>query len=386
MLGLIACHRLNVPLMFKFLKKNKAEKENSPEIESAGGTADLETPAGNDPSSEPTPSAEPTDPPLEHPGKHPGPQLGEQAPAAAPLGVKLRRSRNGLGDRLKSLFSLRRQVDEDLLEEVETLLLTSDVGAEASLAISDALSSRVKRKQLNDSQAVWEALHSELLEMIGPVEQPLEIDTSKRPFVILVVGVNGVGKTTTIGKLARRFQDEGLTVMLAAGDTFRAAAIEQLQTWGQRNAVPVVAQANGADSASVIFDALESAKAKDIDVLIADTAGRLHTQANLMDELAKIKRVMGKLDDQAPHEVMLVIDGGTGQNALAQAEQFQQAIGVTGLTVTKLDGTAKGGVLFALAKKLGLPIRFIGVGEGVKDLRPFQAEAFVEAIVGDQHD
>jgi fused signal recognition particle receptor len=241
------------------------------------------------------------------------------------------------------------------------------------------LTRRVSRKELTRPEALQAALKEELLALLKPCEQPLAVQGHK-PYVILMVGVNGVGKTTTIGKLARRYMGEGRSVMLAAGDTFRAAAVEQLQVWGERNNVPVVAQHTGADSASVIFDALQAAQARGIDVLIADTAGRLHNKDNLMEELKKVVRVMGKLDDSAPHEVMLVLDAGTGQNALAQAAQFQQWVGVSGLTLTKLDGTAKGGVIFAIARKLGLPIRFIGVGEAAEDLRPFEAVEFIEAL------
>jgi len=247
--------------------------------------------------------------------------------------------------------------------------------------VIDALQQRAKRDKLKDSDEVRSALREELVNILQPVEQPLEIPDTITPFVILIVGVNGAGKTTTIGKLAKQLQDGGKSVMLAAGDTFRAAAIEQLQTWGERNNVPVIAQDIGSDSASVIFDALQSAKARGIDVLIADTAGRLHTQTGLMDELRKVKRVLTKIDESAPHETMIVLDGGTGQNALSQAEQFNQAMDLDGLVITKLDGTAKGGVVFAIADKMGLPIRFIGVGEKVADLEVFEAKRFVDALV-----
>ena len=253
------------------------------------------------------------------------------------------------------------------------------MGVDATLEIIDHLTQRVSRKELTRPEALQAALQEELLTLLKPCEQPLEVQGHK-PYVILMVGVNGVGKTTTIGKLAKRYMGEGRSVMLAAGDTFRAAAVEQLQVWGERNGVPVVAQHTGADSASVIFDALQAAQARNVDVLIADTAGRLHNKDNLMEELKKVVRVMGKIDPEAPHEVMLVLDAGTGQNALAQADHFRQWVGVSGISLTKLDGTAKGGVIFAIAKKLGLPIRFIGVGEAVEDLRPFQAEQFIEAL------
>jgi fused signal recognition particle receptor len=266
------------------------------------------------------------------------------------------------------------------MEEIETLLLMADIGVEATTEIIQRLTDRVERKQLSDGDALQAALKQELAELLEPVDQPLELHTDQSPMVILMVGVNGVGKTTTIGKLAKKYQAEGKSVMLAAGDTFRAAAVEQLQVWGDRNNVPVVAQHTGADSASVLFDALESAKAKNVDVLIADTAGRLQNKDNLMQELQKVVRVMQKLDPSAPHEVMLVLDAGTGQNAISQAKEFKEAVGVTGITLTKLDGTAKGGIIFAIAKQFGLPIRFIGVGEQADDLRPFEAKAFVEAL------
>lgn len=275
----------------------------------------------------------------------------------------------------------RKTLDEDTLEELETLLLSSDVGIEATQAILNNLVDRVSRKELKDNQALLLALRETLIELLSPVESPLIIAPSKSPFVILVVGVNGVGKTTTIGKMTQRFQSEGHSVMLAAGDTFRAAAVEQLQTWGQRHDVPVIAQHTGADSASVIFDAVQAAKSRHIDVLIADTAGRLHNKDNLMTELEKVLRVMKKIDDTAPHEVILVLDAGTGQNAINQAEAFTKVAPLDGLVLTKLDGTAKGGIIFALAKKLGLPVRFIGVGEQAADLNRFKAEEFVDALL-----
>lgn len=294
----------------------------------------------------------------------------------------LTRTRAGFSDGLASLLLGKKTIDDDLLEEIETQLLVADVGVEATAKILGALTERLHRKELSDSDALYEALQEELANIVKPADSGggLVIDTSKKPYVILMVGVNGVGKTTTIGKLAKKLQMEGKSVMLAAGDTFRAAAVEQLEVWGERNNIPVVAQHTGADSASVIFDAVQSAQAKGVDVLIADTAGRLHTKSNLMDELTKVKRVMAKLDDTAPHEAMLVLDAGTGQNALNQAQQFHEAVGVTGITLTKLDGTAKGGIVFAIASKMGLPIRFIGVGEKIDDLRPFEAGEFVRAL------
>ncbi|MGB4072594.1 signal recognition particle-docking protein FtsY [Pseudomonas sp.] len=289
-----------------------------------------------------------------------------------------------LGEGMASLFLGKKAIDDDLLEDLETRLLTADVGVEATTAIIGNLTKRVARKELADSGALYKALQGELTALLKPVEQPLKIDSSKQPYVILVVGVNGAGKTTTIGKLAKKLQQDGKKVMLAAGDTFRAAAVEQLQVWGERNQIAVIAQHTGADSASVIFDAVQAAKSRGMDVLIADTAGRLHTKDNLMEELKKVRRVIGKLDDTAPHEVLLVLDAGTGQNAINQAKQFNQTVSLTGLALTKLDGTAKGGVIFALAKQFALPIRYIGVGEGIDDLRTFEAEAFVQALFAEK--
>jgi len=276
---------------------------------------------------------------------------------------------------------IRGKIDESLLEEIETRLLMADVGVEATTEIIDDLYDRLRRNQMKDATALFDALGEHMREVLAPCNKPLTIPRDVRPYILLVVGVNGVGKTTTIGKIAYRLKDQGLSVMLAAGDTFRAAAVEQLQAWGERNEVPVIAQESGADSASVIFDAMESARARNFDVLIADTAGRLHTQTNLMDELSKVERVIRKLDPTAPHEVMLVLDAGTGQNALNQARQFSEAVGVTGISVTKLDGTAKGGILLALARKTGIPVRFIGVGESIEDLRVFDAVDFVDALL-----
>lgn len=273
-------------------------------------------------------------------------------------------------------------VTEESLEELEMRLLSADVGVDASRAIMGPIEQRVARGQIGSADALIEAFQDGMTEVLQPCSQPLKIPEFIRPYIILVVGVNGAGKTTTIGKLALRLKKSGLNVMLAAGDTFRAAAVEQLATWGERNEVPVIKQGAGADSASVIFDAVEAAKARNVDVLIADTAGRLHTQSHLMDELMKVKRVIQKHDAYAPHEVMLVLDSTTGQNGLTQALQFHEAVGLTGLTITKLDGTAKGGVLFAVAKRLGLPIRFIGVGESIDDLGEFNAKDFVRALLG----
>ncbi|MEE4172634.1 MAG: signal recognition particle-docking protein FtsY [Xanthomonadales bacterium] len=303
-------------------------------------------------------------------------QAGEEA-----LDQRLEDSRRQFGQQLKTLLASHDSLSEDLFDDLEMALLTADVGVNATMRILDALRAAVKNGVITAPTQVLPAVQAELFEIIEPCEQFLAVDGTKKPFVILMVGVNGAGKTTTIGKLARRFRDDGLSVMLAAGDTFRAAAVEQLQSWGERNDVPVVAQATGADSAAVIFDALQSAKARGADVLIADTAGRLHTQGNLMEELRKIHRVMGRVDPEAPHEVMLVVDAGNGQNALNQARQFNEAVPLSGITVTKLDGTARGGVLFAIAEALQLPIRFIGVGESATNLRPFDAGSFINAIL-----
>ena len=292
----------------------------------------------------------------------------------------LSRTRSGLTDGLGSLLLGKKQIDDELLEELETLLLTADVGVDATSRIIDDLTNRVRRKELSDPEALTGILQQQLAAILADCEQAPKTAAEGKPQVIMMVGINGAGKTTTIGKLAKRLQDEGQKVMLAAGDTFRAAAVEQLQTWGERNDIPVIAQHTGADSASVLFDALQAATARNYDVLIADTAGRLHTKSNLMDELAKISRVMKKVDPDAPHEVMLVVDAGTGQNALSQAEQFNQAVGLTGITLTKLDGTAKGGIVFSIADRLKLPIRFIGVGEAIEDLRHFDADEFVKAL------
>lgn len=298
------------------------------------------------------------------------------------LQERLARTRSSLSDGLGALLLGKKNVDDDLLEELETRLLTADIGIEATQEILSQLTERLSRKDIDDPEAMLDALRTSMLELLSPHESPLQPDTAS-PYVILMVGINGAGKTTTIGKLAKQFQNSGKSVMLAAGDTFRAAAVEQLQSWGERNEIPVIAQHTGADSASVLYDAVESARAREIDILIADTAGRLHTQSNLMEELKKVKRVMQKLDGSIPHEVMLILDAGTGQNAVHQAEQFHDAVGITGITLTKMDGTAKGGVIFAIAKQLALPIRFIGIGEGIDDLRPFNATEFVDAILSE---
>ncbi|MDH3847903.1 MAG: signal recognition particle-docking protein FtsY, partial [Gammaproteobacteria bacterium] len=273
------------------------------------------------------------------------------------------------------------KIDEDALEELESMLVMADVGIDTTTRIIEDLQQKLARKELKDLESLRRGLHRSLVDILSPVERPLDIDPQHRPFVVLMVGVNGAGKTTTIGKLARRFRDQGMSVMLAAGDTFRAAAVEQLQAWGQRNEVPVVAQQSGADPAAVIFDAWEAARARGIDVLLADTAGRLQNQQGLMDELAKIRRVIARRDETAPHEIMLVLDASQGQNALVQAQKFHDALGLTGITVTKLDGSAKGGILLAIANALQVPVRFIGIGESAEDMQPFVAEDFVDALL-----
>ncbi|MBW3199116.1 signal recognition particle-docking protein FtsY [Marinobacter nauticus] len=345
----------------------------------------------------PEPAAEAAEPEAAQPAVEPAP-APEPVPAAEPeverepetrisvferIKQGLGKTRASLTGGLADLLSVGKKIDEDLLEEIETTLLMADVGVTATSEIIDALTEKLERNQLKDGEALRKALRDELHGLLKDVTRPLEIDAGKQPYVILMVGVNGVGKTTTIGKLTKKFQSEGKSVMLAAGDTFRAAAVEQLQVWGERNNVPVVAQHTGADSASVIFDAIQSAQSRGVDVVIADTAGRLQNKDNLMNELSKVVRVMKKLDESAPHEVMLVLDAGTGQNALSQAQVFQQAVGVSGITLTKLDGTAKGGIVFAIARQLQLPIRYIGVGEQAEDLRSFDAETFVDALFED---
>ena len=295
----------------------------------------------------------------------------------------LSRTRQHFGDGVARLLLGKKEISPDLLDELEMLLVSSDIGMEASRQILHELSSSLKRQELRDGDAVYQSLQNKLVDMLGN-DQPLDVSKAK-PYVIMMVGINGAGKTTTIGKLAQLYQQQGKKVMLAAGDTFRAAAVEQLKVWGERNKIPVIAQHTGADSASVIFDALQAATARGYDVVLADTAGRLHTQGNLMEELKKIKRVMQKINPDAPHEIMLVLDGSIGQNALNQARQFNEAVGVTGITMTKLDGTARGGILFAIAEQLAIPFRYIGVGEGIEDLRPFKAQEFVKAIFSDDH-
>lgn len=296
------------------------------------------------------------------------------------LKAALGRTRGALVGRLSALLAGRRALDEELIEDMETVLLSADVGIEATRRIMEAMRGRARSKRLDDESALAEALRDAMVDILEPVSRPLR-PSPANPFVILMVGVNGTGKTTSAAKLAHRFKGEGRRVLLAAGDTFRAAAIEQLQTWGERLAIPVIAQHSGADSASVVYDALTSARARGTELLIADTAGRLHTQSGLMEELKKVRRVIKKIDEEAPHETLLVIDASTGQNALSQARQFAEAVSVSGLILTKLDGTAKGGIIFAIAESLGIPIRYVGVGEGLDDLRDFDAHDFVDALL-----
>lgn len=292
----------------------------------------------------------------------------------------LKKTSTAIGDGLWGIFK-DKKIDDELFEELETQLLTADIGVPTTMRIVERLTEQADRRQLKDAETLYQLLQDDMVEILQEVEQPLVLsEQTEGPYVILMVGVNGVGKTTTIGKLAQQFRQQGKSVMLAAGDTFRAAAVEQLQVWGERNDIPVIAQHTGADSASVIYDAVAAAKARNVDVLIADTAGRLQNKAHLMDELKKVVRVMKKLDENAPHEVMLTLDAGTGQNAINQAKLFTEAVGVSGITLTKLDGTAKGGVIFAIADQFKIPIRYIGVGEGIDDLRPFEAKSFVQAL------
>lgn len=303
-----------------------------------------------------------------------------EATAPAKRSWRERLSGSAFARGLTTLFARHPKLDDSLLDELETTLITADVGIEASTSLVEKLRKRMHKREFADATALLQALRQELVAVLQPVQKPLHVD-GRKPFVVLIVGINGAGKTTTIGKLARRWRDEKRQVLLAAGDTFRAAAVEQLKTWGERNQVQVISQGQDADAASVIFDALQAARSRNADVLIADTAGRLHTQGGLMDELGKIARVLKKLDAEAPHEVLMVIDGTTGQNAVNQVRQFRQIVGVTGLVVTKLDGTAKGGVVFALAREFGLPIRFVGLGETATDLRVFDAEAYVDGLL-----
>ncbi|MGE3296289.1 MAG: signal recognition particle-docking protein FtsY [Porticoccaceae bacterium] len=360
--------------LFGLFRRRKAQEETSVPPSAPASTPPLEV-------------ADPTAVPAESGSAVPAVAIERPVPAAAPAqggeparpGL-FRRALARTGAGLGKLLLGRKAIDAELYEELETSLLMADMGVETVNAVIAELTARVKRRNLGDAQALRGELRTLLLELLEPCQRPLAID-HRKPFVMLVVGVNGVGKTTTIGKLAHRFQAEGRALMLAAGDTFRAAAVEQLQAWGDRNRVPVVSQGAGADSASVIFDAIQSAQARQLDVVIADTAGRLHTKDNLMAELTKVRRVMAKLDPEAPHETLLVLDAGTGQNAVVQMRQFSAAVAVTGIALTKLDGTAKGGVIFALCREFGVPVRYVGLGEGIDDLQPFDAELFVDALL-----
>lgn len=365
--------------MFSFIKKKPKQETPQDEPISQDPVIEAREPIVGAPSeSQLSAPAEPSAPDA-------SPQTANTEPeTSGGLFAKLRQSlsktRSALSDSLSTLILGRKTIDDELLEDIESQLLSADLGLEATDHIIEALTKKVGRKQLADPQALLDSLKEELASLLAPCEVPLVIDRSAKPYVILVVGVNGAGKTTSIGKLAKRLQSDGLSLMLAAGDTFRAAAVEQLKVWGERNRVPVVAQPTGSDSASVIFDAYQSAKAKGVDVLIADTAGRLHNKDNLMQELEKIVRVLKKLDPSLPHETLLVLDSTTGQNSLSQAKSFNKTVALTGIALTKLDGTAKGGMVFAIAKELALPIRFIGVGEKIDDLRPFESKPFVEAL------
>lgn len=348
----------------------------------AAPAAERSAPAAAPPPAQPaTPDVAAIAPTVSEPTPAPAPEAAAAPAAPGKPGWRERLRGTAFARTFAGLFSRNPKLDDDLLDEIETALITADVGVAATTQLVETLRKRMKAREFADANALLAALRAELVSMLAPVARPLTIDAQARPFVILTVGVNGVGKTTTIGKLAHRFRSEGRSLMLAAGDTFRAAAVAQLQAWGERNGVPVVAQGQNADAASVAFDALQAARARGTEVLIADTAGRLHTQQGLMAELGKIRRVLGKLDPAAPHEVLMVLDGTTGQNAISQLRQFHAAVNVTGLVVTKLDGTAKGGVLFALAREFGIPIRFAGIGERPEDLRVFDAEAFVDALL-----
>ncbi|HET6587845.1 MAG TPA: signal recognition particle-docking protein FtsY [Oleiagrimonas sp.] len=358
-------------------KKKNADKDNGKPVDPAADQPPAEAPT-TEPAM-PAPPASANDVPED---KAPEVLSADEETASEPArrGWRRRLSGSGFARGLSTLFARHPKLDDALLDELETVLITADVGVTASMALVEDLRERMHKREFADADALLQALRQALVAQLEGVGQPLDTTTAQ-PFVLLVVGVNGVGKTTTIGKLTRLYREDGRQVLLAAGDTFRAAAVEQLKTWGERNNVPVIAQGQGADSASVIYDALDAARARHADMLIADTAGRLHTQGGLMDELAKITRVLKKLDADAPHEVLMVIDGTTGQNAISQLRQFHQSAGVTGLVITKLDGTAKGGVVFALAREFGLPIRFVGLGEGIDDLRPFNAQAYVDGLL-----
>jgi fused signal recognition particle receptor len=372
--------------MVSWFRRNKPESAAPRRLSTedlAAAFPDAPAPAGDEvaPTTPPAPVVDTLPAPAE-----PTPPTSDPVPEAPPApagkpGWRERLRGSAFARSFGGLFSRNPRLDDDLLDEIETALLTADVGVTASTQLVESLRKRMKAREFADANALLRALRADLVALLAPVALPLQIDAGRKPFVILTVGVNGVGKTTTIGKLARRHKDEGRALMLAAGDTFRAAAVAQLQAWGERNGVAVVAQGQNADAASVAFDALQAAKSRGVEVLIADTAGRLHTQGGLMEELAKVARVLRKLDPEAPHEVLMVIDGTTGQNAINQVRKFSEKVPVTGLVVTKLDGTAKGGVVFALAREFGIPIRYAGIGERPEDLRVFDAEAFVDALL-----
>ena len=372
--------------MVSWFRRNKPESAAPRRLSTedlAAAFPDAPAPAGDEgaPTTPPAPVVDTLPAPAE-----PTPPTSDPVPEAPPApagkpGWRERLRGSAFARSFGGLFSRNPRLDDDLLDEIETALLTADVGVTASTQLVESLRKRMKAREFADANALLRALRADLVALLAPVALPLQIDAGRKPFVILTVGVNGVGKTTTIGKLARRYKDEGRALMLAAGDTFRAAAVAQLQAWGERNGVAVVAQGQNADAASVAFDALQAAKSRGVEVLIADTAGRLHTQGGLMEELAKVARVLRKLDPDAPHEVLMVIDGTTGQNAINQVRKFSEKVPVTGLVVTKLDGTAKGGVVFALAREFGIPIRYAGIGERPEDLRVFDAEAFVDALL-----
>ena len=372
--------------MVSWFRRNKPESAAPRRLSAedlAAAFPDTPAPAGDEvaPTTPPAPVVDTLPAPAE-----PTPPTSDPVPEAPPApagkpGWRERLRGSAFARSFGGLFSRNPRLDDDLLDEIETALLTADVGVTASTQLVESLRKRMKAREFADANALLRALRADLVALLAPVALPLQIDAGRKPFVILTVGVNGVGKTTTIGKLARRYKDEGRALMLAAGDTFRAAAVAQLQAWGERNGVAVVAQGQNADAASVAFDALQAAKSRGVEVLIADTAGRLHTQGGLMEELAKVARVLRKLDPEAPHEVLMVIDGTTGQNAINQVRKFSEKVPVTGLVVTKLDGTAKGGVVFAPAREFGIPIRYAGIGERPEDLRVFDAEAFVDALL-----
>ena len=370
--------------MFNFFKKKKQLEQGNDVEEVISDAPELSETTEITTDSPPITSDEiiVEEPPAESLPEQTNSQPKEKPGVFSRLKTGLAKTGSSLTEGLGNLFLGDKKIDDDVLEDLETRLLMADVGIESTSKIIDDLTEKVNRNELSDSEALMQNLFASMKDILAPVAVPLTLDPEKKPTVILMVGINGAGKTTTIGKLAKKFQNDGKKVMLAAGDTFRAAAVEQLQTWGERNDVPVIAQTTGSDSASVIYDAMEAATARGVDVLLADTAGRLHTQTNLMEELKKVKRVMQKIDVDAPHEIMLIVDASIGQNALAQAKEFNEALGLTGITVTKLDGTAKGGILFAIAEQTGIPVRFIGVGETIDDLQVFDAEQFTGALLG----